>query len=315
MDFIKGSLMNISQNLKLLKDPILIFSLFAIVIMLIALDIYFLLFGLLYYLTILIAINVASKFVVTPLLKFAISESASKSKSKYLLVAIPKKFQKHFEKGEGLLFLNRIILQFNFLALLLIVRYFGLVFEANFGIISGFIVAMILSSIASLIVSPLAMVIFVLEGSIYREFNPDRITLDFPAGLFRRILKSAFGYGNLVALVWLILDLMQQTSDIVYALVLFVLIVLMAVASISFGSLLALITDKRLKPEAITSHIERFDEELKPYSTNYEDWLENLKTLFEISSGTAFEEEREEERDIEKEVEGGEMSEKKEETS
>ncbi len=268
---------------EIITNPLVLFSIVTFVLSAYFLNASFILFGILYFLVIVLAINFIAPRLGGFLVNIGASEVKGKGKMNVEIIELPERFEKHFKRSSGFVFLFQLLISFNFLALLLIIKYFGLVGSSIREIITSFILAMVIAAISSFIITPIAVSIYILEGSRFREFNPKNMVMDYPAYFYRRIIKSIFGYGNLVVLLWLLVDLLQVTNfDIVSTLKAYFLILLLAFSSVSFGALIALAFERRAGGKAETELLNTFNEKLKEVSKHYTDWLEELnKTLIE----------------------------------
>ncbi len=271
---------------KFVTDPIVLVSIASYVLSVYLLNVSFILFGTLYFLVIVLAINFIAPKLGGFLVNIGVSEVKGKGKMHVEIVELPNQYEKHFGKISGFVFLFQLLILFNFLALLLIIKYFGLVGSSIREVITGFIMAMVIAAIASFLITPIALSIYVLEGSKFREFNPKNMTMDYPAYFFRRIIKGIFGYGNLIVLLWLLLDMLQVTNfNVILALKTYFMILLLAFSSVSFGALTALAFEKRTGGKAEIKLLNTFNGKLKTVSKPVNIWLEELnKSLTGIQS-------------------------------
>ena len=307
-----------------LLHPLVLLSIIAYALSLYLLGLIGLLFGLLYFLVILLAINFISPTFTKFLMGVIISELKNKSRLGVEIIGLPEKFEKTFEKSEGFFLILTFFIQYNFLALLLIIRVFGLVGSNLREIYISFIIAMIIAALTAFIIVPIAISVYALEGGRFREYSSKKLTMDYPAYYYRRIIKSIFGYGNLVVLLWLLLDLLQITGfNIAYSLYLYFLILLLAFSSVSFGSFLALLFNRYMNSKVIPNIMQSLNSQLEPLSTPHDKWLEDLRNILTIEETQALKEVEEpapqgETEQIKEEREqarqGGEENEKEEES-
>ncbi len=263
-------------------DPFFVIALIAGIIALFLANLIALLLDILYFFIIFLAIALASpKMTHRIFLRFAVSEIIGKQRIGLKHILLPTEYEKDFSKGEGFSALLKMVIFFNFFALLLIIRYFGLQ-GANLKEIFGtLILASVLAALISFFITPMAVAIYVLEGTRVREFDEKNFKVEYPAYFYRRLIRSIFGYSNLIVLVWLFVDLLKITNlNIALSVIGVVDVVIVTFGSISLGAILALITVRLTKSDVVRQQIDLFDEEVKNKTMPAWEFIEGIEDKF-----------------------------------
>ncbi len=175
---------------------------------------------------------------------------------------------------------SRSLILINFITVLLITKALGVSGAESSVVIQQLIIALIITIIASIIVSPIGVGLYIVESSRYRILDPQKALLDYPGKLLRRILKAVFGYGNLIVLIWILLDSMKMAEwNISQGISIFLTLVLVILGAITLSSLIVLIIYIKLWKTSLVDIVKELNNLLENQAVSPEDALNVLKNM------------------------------------
>lgn len=235
-------------------------------------------FGLLFFLMMFLSIMFISPILNKFLLKFAINEVYTEIKMGSKVFALPDKYEKHFGAGEGIFKLLKEVILINFLAVLLVSKFMGVGEKAGEGALIGYLIAFLIATFTTLVITPISVSLYIVEGTKFRILDLKSITIDYPAYFYRRFFRSVFGFGNLIVVLWIFLDSLAANNwDIVSGLTTFILLILLVLGSLIIGAILSVFLIWKEKPDSVMMLMDEFNSQLEIKSLSAKDALDILK--------------------------------------
>ena len=145
-----------------------------------------------------------------------------------------------------------------------------------------FALALIGSIILSLIVSPISIVYWIIYNTKIRILDVRSALVDRPGKLLRIFYKVVFGFGNLIAILYIIMDAIRYTNDIVAGTALAAILIAFVFGSVGLGGFIASILIFFLERNKIDKALEDFEKTMREYSTKPEEAIQILKEIIGI---------------------------------
>ncbi|MEX2689591.1 MAG: hypothetical protein Q6351_004635 [Candidatus Njordarchaeum guaymaensis] len=183
-------------------------------------------------------------------------------------------------KGALLIF-SKIFL-INFIAVALITKYLGPtgIPESVGEALHAFLLSTILSVFFAAIVSPIGIGLYVLDNSPIRIFNPSEGLIEKPGWLVRKVYKALFGYGNLIVLVYLLIDSINYAQGQVGAgLTVFFVFIALVYGSISLSAIVSAILIIKFNPKVLASLLSEFTEMASKETISPDETVELFKKV------------------------------------
>lgn len=214
----------------------------------------------------------------------ALNETKMLQKIGVKLLSLSPKFKYEFRGINGAIRLFKKIFLLNFITVLLITRYLGpAVSPESVGASwTGFLLAIIISVFASIIISPFSVGLYVIENSSIRLFNTKDGLIEKPGKYVRLVFKAIFGYGNLIVLVYLLLDSIHIANNNLGAGIgIFVALVLLVYGAIALSALVSSVLLSVQKGNIINDLLDKFVDTCKKDAIPLDEASNLFKQLFE----------------------------------
>ena len=193
------------------------------------------------------------------------------------ILFVSDKYKGKFTSIDGTLdFFTKLFLM-HFLLFLFLFKVAG-TFEMSF----KFVVALIGSIILSLIVSPISIVYWIIYNTKIRILDVRSALIDRPGKLLRIFYRVVFGFGNLIAILYIIMDAIRYTNDIVAGTALAAILIAFVFGSVGLGGFIASILIFFLERNKIDKALEDFEKTMSEYSTKPEEAIQILKEIIGI---------------------------------
>lgn len=164
------------------------------------------------------------------------------------------------------------------------------------GLLQAYILSWLISIIISGLIASLSLPYWIIFGSRARYINFNNGTVSHTGILLNKIKTAIFGYGSLVILLWIYLDILSKSSyNISTALGIFLTYVSITIGSLALGSLIFSYIYWRRSREDLIKIYNRYETFVEKISIPKDELLEKLAIMFDIS----LEKPKEETEDVE----------------
>ncbi len=180
-----------------------------------------------------------------------------------------------------LLLFNKLFLV-NFIAVALITKYLGptVMPETLGGSLKAFLISTIISVFFATIISPIGIGLYVLDNTPIRIFNPTEGLIEKPGWFVRKVYRAIFGYGNLVVLIYLLMDSINYAQGNIGAgIITFIVFVALVYGSISLASLITSTLIIKIKPKIISEILMDFTENASREAIGRDETIEIFKQI------------------------------------
>ncbi len=229
-------------------------------------------------------------------LTFAINETMAMAKIGNKVLSLSQKYEKQYNSlGSVIDFTSKLIL-INFIATLLIAKILGVGTSLkNVGAtLQHFLIAVVLSMFITMLISPLGLSMYVIEGSKYRLLDIKKGILDYPGILLRRIFRGLFGFGNFIVLIWVLLDSMSVAGwDIGFGIQIFLMLVFLILGALTLSALVVSLALWKFSSDKVNNLISAFQTNLEKAVISADEALSIFKEMLgvkEIEKGGETEE-------------------------
>lgn len=191
------------------------------------------------------------------------------------------------EGVRGLLSIFSNIFSINFIAVALVTKYLGpagipqSVGEA----LNAFLLSTILSVFFAAIVSPVGIGLYILDNSPIRIFNPGEGLIEKPGWFVRKVYKAIFGYGNLIVLIYLLIDAINYAQgDVGAGFIIFLVFIALVYGSISLSTLVASLILIKFNPRVLKNLLDEFTILASKESISLDETLKLFREMMGMSA-------------------------------
>ena len=287
------------MNKKLYKNKTFLIYLLVIILSIpLSLGLAFLV-GILFFISMLIGTKIIFSSINKILMGFYMNEIVTSSKFGSKLIRLPDEYERKASSVDGQVAIIKEITLLNFLALLLITKYITNLGISGVNLYSlNFLIGLGISIIATMFITPISFTLFTLESLKFRVFNEKKVTLDYPAYMYRRLFRGIFGFGNLLVLIWIFQDAIKLSKLInLNPMLDFLMIIFLSLGSILLGSTLLATVSKETISRSVDAVIDTITQKIEKYSTSSDQFLEIINEMLrkpaEFAETLAAEEESE----------------------
>ncbi len=182
----------------------------------------------------------------------------------------------------GVLLLFSKLFLINFIAVALITKYLGPtgIPKSVGDALNAFLISTIISVFIAALVSPIGIGLYVLDNSPIRIFNPREGLVEKPGWLVRKIYKALFGYGNLIVLVYLLIDAINYAQgNVGVGVVVFLIFVSLVYGAISLSALISALLIVKFNSKALADLLDVFTENASKDVISREETLDLFKEM------------------------------------
>lgn len=216
----------------------------------------------------------------------AINELIMYSKLGRKPIRLSDEFNRRLKGEDGTLRLFKKLFLMNFIAVLLISKYLGpaAIPEQVGSALISFLIATVIGVFASTIISPLTTGLYVIDNSQIRMFNLKEGLIEKPGILIRRIFRALFGYGNLIVLIYVLLDSIELANgDIAGGLVIFTMLVALVYGAIALAAMVASAILAYRDSGVFNNLLEEFTSKAAEKSISIDEAITFFKELFGVT--------------------------------
>ena len=197
---------------------------------------------------------------------------------------LSEKFNRRIQKEKGALRIFTKIFILNFIAILLITKFLSpvVISDSIKGALSAFLLAIIVSVFISFIISPLSVGLYVLDNSPIRLFNTKEGLIEKPGKMIRMVFRGIFGYGNLIVLIYLLLDSITAAQTAQQGIVIFTFLILLVYGSLALSALIVALIISFKDSDLVNSVLDELHIRAADKATTFDEAVESFKALFEV---------------------------------